>query len=43
MALGTFAKQEMLEKLRLVVQEQLAKSQCGRKNMELVLKQINEI
>lgn len=42
MALGTFAKQEMLEKLRLVVQEQLAKSQCGRKNMELVLKQINE-
>lgn len=42
MALGTFAKQEMLEKLRSVVQEQLAKSQCGRKNMELVLKQINE-
>ena len=42
MALGTFAKQEMLEKLRTVVQEQLAKSQCGRKNMELVLKLINE-
>lgn len=42
MALGTFAKQEMLGKLRSVVQEQLAKSQCGRKNMELVLKQINE-
>lgn len=42
MALGTFAKREMLEKLRTVVQEQLTKSQCGRKNMELVLKQINE-
>lgn len=42
MALGTLAKKEMLEKLRLVVQEQLVKSQCGRKSMELVLKQINE-
>lgn len=42
MALGTLAKKDMLGKLRLIVQEQLLKSQCGRKNMELVLKQINE-
>lgn len=42
MALGTFAKQKMLEKLRMVVHEQLAKPQCGRKNMEMLLTQINK-
>ena len=42
MALGVFAKNEVLEKLRTVVQESLVKGQYGRKNLESLLKLINE-
>ena len=42
MTLARLAKQETLESLRKFVQEQLLKNQCGRKNMEMVLKQIND-
>ena len=42
MALGSLAKHEALENLRTTVQEQLLKTQCGRRNMELVLKHIND-
>lgn len=42
MALGVFAKNEVLEKLRSAVQECLVKGQYGRKNLEALLKLINE-
>ena len=42
MALGVFAKNEVLEKLRAAVQEFLVKGQYGRKNLESLLKLINE-
>lgn len=42
MALGVFAKNEVLEKLRTAVQESLVKGQYGRKNLEALLKLINE-
>lgn len=42
MALGIFAKNEVLEKLRTAVQEFLVKGQYGRKNLETLLKLINE-
>lgn len=42
MALGVFAKNEVLEKLRTAVQECLVKGQYGRKNLEALLKLINE-
>lgn len=42
MALGVFAKNEVLEKLRTAVQELLVKGQYGRKNLETLLKLINE-
>lgn len=42
MALGVFAKNEVLEKLRAAVQESLMKGQYGRKNLESLLKLINE-
>ncbi|MCD8182886.1 MAG: hypothetical protein LUE99_07090 [Bacteroides sp.] len=42
MALGVFAKNEVLEKLRTAVQELLVKGQYGRKNLEVLLKLINE-
>ena len=40
--LGVFAKNEVLEKLRTVVQEALVKGQYGRKNLESLLKLIIE-
>lgn len=42
MALGIFAKNEVLEKLQAAVQEFLVKGQYGRKNLETLLKLINE-
>lgn len=42
MALGVFAKNEVLEKIRAAVQELLLKGQYGRKNLDSLLKLINE-
>lgn len=42
MALDVFTKNEVLEKLRTALQNSLSKGQYGRKNLEFLLKIINE-